>query len=92
MIAFWERAKLSADDPLTWLSFDSVKMPPERFILNTGICVGERFIFVPFVFIVSEEVIIQTEKALQWGPSRTRQMCCRSFDPGRGTSAVSGRK
>lgn len=61
-------------------------MPPERFILNIGIYVGERFIFMSSVFVVSEEAIMQTEKVLELGPSRPWHIC--SFDPGRGTSIV----
>lgn len=91
VIASWERAKLT-DDLLTQLNFDSVKMPPERFILNIGIYVGEMLIFMSFVFIVNEEAILQTEKTFKLGPSRPCQMCFRSFDPGRGTSVVSAKK
>lgn len=91
MIASWERAKLT-DDPLTQLNFDSVKIPPERLILNIGIYVGEMFIFVSFVFVVNEEAIMQTEKTFKLGLSRPCQMCFLSFDPGRGTSVVSARK
>lgn len=51
-------------DPLALLSF-------ERFILNTGIYVGERFTFMSSVFFVSEDAIMKAEKAPEWGLGRS---------------------
>lgn len=83
--SFLGKGQILQDDLLTLLSF-------ERFILNTGIYVGERFTFMFFFFFffVSEEAIMKAEKPLSGVFTDPSSLC--SFDAGRCTSIVSARK